>query len=291
MANRTSSFGFWSLLPGQPVRGMLGVVCQCGKQASLKAAKLLSGHSKSCGCMTSEMQRAGRTTHGHSHLRSHKAWRAMIARCSETGKAHTLYHAQRGIKVHESWLDYQTFVRDMGEPKPGMTLERKDTNRGYGPGNCVWATPAEQARNTRRSCIWTIDGVEYPSLRVAERTLGLASGTVLRWCRTGEHGASRRLRYEQSPSLPACGPVSHGSAAGAFSSDPAGELHMDRSNPAARVAGTVAAEASGRQQRVSEYGASGLPQPEPDGNAQAGDASPSAAGRRGSAEKGESDAA
>lgn len=96
---------------------------------------------------------------------------------------------------------------------------------------------------------------------------------------------------EQVPSLPACGPVSHGSAAGAFSSDPAGELHMDRSNPAARVAGTVAAEASGRQQRVSEYGASGLPQPEPDGNARAGDASPLASGRRGSAEEGEGNAA
>jgi len=96
---------------------------------------------------------------------------------------------------------------------------------------------------------------------------------------------------EQSPSLPAYGPVSPGSAAGGFSSDSAGELHMDRSDSAARVAEKVAAEAPDRQQRERVAGASDLLDPVPQGNAQRGDASSPAGGRRGSAEKGASDAA
>lgn len=31
-----------------------------------------------------------------------------------------------------------------------MTLERKDSNKDYEPGNCRWATPTDQVRN--RSC-------------------------------------------------------------------------------------------------------------------------------------------
>lgn len=96
---------------------------------------------------------------------------------------------------------------------------------------------------------------------------------------------------EQVPSLPACGPVSPGSAAGVLSSDPAGELHMDSSDSAARVAGKVAAGAPDRQQREREAGSSDLLDPVPQGNAQRGDASSPAGGRRGSAEKGASDAA
>jgi hypothetical protein len=57
----------------------------------------------------------------------------------------------RGIDVDPRWLDFRAFLADMGEKPTGLTLERVDNNRGYWPDNCVWATPLDQARNSRHS--------------------------------------------------------------------------------------------------------------------------------------------
>jgi hypothetical protein len=50
------------------------------------------------------------------------------------------------------------FVADMGEPAPGMTLERIDNNRDYEPENCRWASRKDQARNTRNNRMMEFQG-------------------------------------------------------------------------------------------------------------------------------------
>jgi hypothetical protein len=83
----------------------------------------------------------------------------MVSRCTKKGNKSYPDYGGRGIKVCDRWKNYLLFLEDMGEkPSPEMTLERKDNNKNYEPGNVVWATRTEQNNNTRRNRFITYDG-------------------------------------------------------------------------------------------------------------------------------------
>jgi hypothetical protein len=68
------------------------------------------------------------------------------------GKEWSRYYADKGITVCERWeKDFRDFLADMGECPPGMTLDRINNDGNYEPGNCRWATTAEQNRNQSRT--------------------------------------------------------------------------------------------------------------------------------------------
>jgi hypothetical protein len=66
-----------------------------------------------------------------------------------TGKDHANY-VVRGITVCERWLKFENFLADMGQrPSPKHSIDRRDNDGNYEPGNCQWATATQQARNQR----------------------------------------------------------------------------------------------------------------------------------------------
>ena len=112
--------------------------------------------------------------------RAYYAWRSMKARCYNEGNASFQHYGGRGIAVCDRWLhSYDSFYEDMGDPPPGMSLDRKNTDGDYTPGNCKWSTVTEQLNNQRRNVQITHSG---KTMTVAEwaRTIGVSYATLHR---------------------------------------------------------------------------------------------------------------
>lgn len=147
--------------------------CVCGNVRDVMAQSLVAGTSKSCGCLFLETRRARKgipATHGQSKTRTYRIWCGIKKRCYNKNDHAYPRYGGRGITVHDRWRSsFENFVSDMGECPDGLTIEREDNDLGYEPGNCRWATYAEQNLNRRNSHKVVIGGEEVPLLIAARR--------------------------------------------------------------------------------------------------------------------------
>lgn len=102
-------------------------------------------------------------THGDSQSGNrhplYKIWAGIKRRCYNRHERNFERYGGRGIVLCERWQDYANFKADMVSGyAPGLSIERKENDGNYEPGNCTWATRKEQCRNRRSSCLITYRG-------------------------------------------------------------------------------------------------------------------------------------
>lgn len=87
------------------------------------------------------------------------------------------WYGGRGITVCEQWMKFENFLKDMGDPPDGMTLDRIDPNGNYEPGNCRWATALTQANNRRDTVRFEWSGEVLTITELAQR-LNISRGAL-----------------------------------------------------------------------------------------------------------------
>lgn len=135
--------------------------CDCGGEIKVRGPNLDSGNTKSCGCLN----RRDAKVHQRPRIRPSRkgetklSWEVMIKRCCNPKSDHYKDYGGRGVTVCDRWLDYNNFLKDMGERPLGTTIDRYPNNDGnYEPTNCRWGTPKQQANNRRNNRILTAFG-------------------------------------------------------------------------------------------------------------------------------------
>lgn len=124
-------------------------VCDCGEYKVINSQMLREGRTRSCGCMVKDMLIERNTTHGYSKHPLYGIWRQMVRRCTNPKDKAYRYYGGRGIQVFGEWMNFNSFINDMGDKPEGMTLEREDNDGDYCPDNCIWASWSKQHENRR----------------------------------------------------------------------------------------------------------------------------------------------
>lgn len=138
--------------------------CDCGNNTVTTGVRLVRGHTRSCGCINSEIVIARNKSLADGKYRNDRIYRiyyGMRTRCYNTGDVGYSHYGARGITVCDEWLNdffsFQKWAYENGY-RDDLTIDRIDVNGNYEPGNCRWADIETQANNRRESVLLTLNG-------------------------------------------------------------------------------------------------------------------------------------
>lgn len=148
-----------------------------------------------------------REEHGMSNTPEYLIWRSMISRCTNSNVSCYHRYGGRGITVCERWRNsFEAFYADVGpRPSPEYSLDRKENDQGYEPGNVFWRTSTEQNNNRSDNRHFEYNGKTVNINQIAELAglnrdvvkHRLAKGdSVERAMRPLEGAEQRQKRYE-----------------------------------------------------------------------------------------------
>ena len=157
--------------------------CKCGAGIVIKGLSLVTGNTKSCGCIRGQLRGSQLRTHGESKgygkSREYSIWCAMKQRCFNPNVGRFSDYGGRGITVCPQWVNsFEQFLKDVGRcPPDKWSLGRIDNDGNYQPGNVRWETHSEQMNNTRRCRQVSLEGKTLNVISWSKE-LGIPPGVI-----------------------------------------------------------------------------------------------------------------
>lgn len=107
-------------------------------------------------------------------------WVMMKQRCYNPNNKDYYNYGARGVKVCDVWrnnyLEFHNWAYANGYSQ-GLSIDRIDSNGGYEPSNCRWATDYQQANNKRNTIHILFRGKDMTLSELSELT-GISRSTI-----------------------------------------------------------------------------------------------------------------
>lgn len=138
--------------------------CSCGNEVTLPSSVIISGNTRSCGCLARDITRQNTIERNTKYfdedsLILSRRFLGMKSRCYNTSNPAYCNYGARGITICDEWLGdtlkFISWAKSHGFRRE-LSLDRIDVNKGYSPENCRWATPLIQSNNRRNNRVFRI---------------------------------------------------------------------------------------------------------------------------------------
>ena len=162
--------------PDGKTKSTWACLCDCGNAVQVTGSNLATGHTESCGCLLiKEMYE--RRVYPKEVAEEYAIWRGIRQRTGAAPGKNAKWYSS--VSMCPTWRQsFDAFLQDMGKrPSKLHSIERKDSLKGYEPGNCIWATAQEQANNRSTNHLLTFNGESMTLSQWSSRT-GIKEHTI-----------------------------------------------------------------------------------------------------------------
>jgi hypothetical protein len=183
-------FGRWTVIrPDRFERGKKYWLCRCdcGTEKTVEGDTLRRGTSTGCiKCRNVQVK------HGMADQKIYWVWHGMVSRCKYVNGKNYHNYGGRGITVCDEWQEFEPFYEwaIANGYSDGLTIDRKDNDGNYEPGNCRWVGWNVQSNNKRTNRIIEHGGKTMNLSQWAAR-LGIKPNSLI--SRIERHGTEKAL--------------------------------------------------------------------------------------------------